>query len=157
MTFSVIYNANSLHSVLYHCFINTFVYFSEGRCLLELTHRSNTEGQEHWVPTTKKVYWPPPGPVKAESSPSVHSGKETTFYLLSRTSFLVYQFSFPHVFPTVYLLFRAILAQIPLCKHNGYFLGEKSSIWPIFTTLFSRAQTTHFLHHLQRNIRRIGQ
>lgn len=48
---------------------------TEGRCLLELTHRSNTEGQDHWLPIAKKVYWPPPGPVRAESSPSVHSGK----------------------------------------------------------------------------------
>ena len=50
-------------------------FYKEGRCLLELTHRSNTEGQDHWIPIAKKVYWPPPGPVKAESSPSVHSGK----------------------------------------------------------------------------------
>jgi len=56
-------------------FITYFFIFSEGRCLLELTHKSNQEGSEHWVPIAKKVYWPPPGPVKAESSPSVQSGK----------------------------------------------------------------------------------
>merc|ERR1711881_298507 len=51
-------------------------FYKEGRCLLELTHRSNNEGSESWIPVTKKVYWPPPGPVKAESSPSVHSASE---------------------------------------------------------------------------------
>jgi hypothetical protein len=57
-------------------FLNViFLTFSEGRCLLELTHKSNNDGEEAWVPITKKVYWPPPGPVKVESSPSVHSGK----------------------------------------------------------------------------------
>ena len=71
------------------CMSNTFSYvhfiffFAEGRCLLELTHRSNTEGNQNWIPTTKKVYWPPPGPVKAESSPSVQSGKRLTFSTLS--------------------------------------------------------------------------
>merc|ERR1719509_112434 len=34
-------------------------FFKEGRVLLELTHR--LEGDKvHWVPTTNKVYWPPP-------------------------------------------------------------------------------------------------
>ena len=56
-------------------YITFYSFFTEGRCLLELTHRSNTEGNQNWIPTTKKVYWPPPGPVKAESSPSVQSGK----------------------------------------------------------------------------------
>ena len=61
---------------MYFFFHFTFYsFFTEGRCLLELTHRSNTEGNQNWIPTTKKVYWPPPGPVKAESSPSVQSGK----------------------------------------------------------------------------------
>ena len=60
-------------------FVHTFFtilipLFSEGRFLLELTHKQTGEG-ETWVPIKKKVYWPPPGPVKAESSPSVHSGK----------------------------------------------------------------------------------
>lgn len=60
------------------CFANIkfilIFFLTEGRCLLELTHRSNNEGQDSWVPVAKKVYWPPV-PVKAESSPSVHSGK----------------------------------------------------------------------------------
>jgi len=67
-------------------------FFKEGRCLLELTHRSNTEGNQNWIPTTKKVYWPPPGPVKAESSPSVQSGKRLTFstFSISKLHYITY-------------------------------------------------------------------
>ena len=62
--------------IIHHLYtIFWLCYFAEGRCLLELTHKSNQEGSENWVPIAKKVYWPPPGPVKAESSPSVQSGK----------------------------------------------------------------------------------
>ena len=62
--------------IIHHLYtIFSLCYFAEGRCLLELTHKSNQEGSENWVPIAKKVYWPPPGPVKAESSPSVQSGK----------------------------------------------------------------------------------
>lgn len=34
-------------------------FFKEGRVLLELTHRVDGD-KVHWVPTTNKVYWPPP-------------------------------------------------------------------------------------------------
>ena len=30
----------------------------DGRCVLELAHRGD-EGQQPWIPITKKVYWPP--------------------------------------------------------------------------------------------------
>ena len=56
------------------------IFITGGDILLELNNRTNSDGSESWVPVTKKVYWPPPGPVKAESSPSVHSGK---FFILS--------------------------------------------------------------------------
>jgi len=70
--------------IIHHLYtIFWLCYFAEGRCLLELTHKSNQEGSENWVPIAKKVYWPPPGPVKAESSPSVQSGKNLTFYYTS--------------------------------------------------------------------------
>ena len=57
---------------------------------MELNNRANADGTESWVPVTKKVYWPPPGPVKAESSPSVHSGK---FFIFRRHFFI---FCFGH-------------------------------------------------------------
>lgn len=77
--------------IIHHLYtIFWLCYFAEGRCLLELTHKSNQEGSENWVPIAKKVYWPPPGPVKAESSPSVQSGKNLTFY---QTSFSNQQLS----------------------------------------------------------------
>jgi len=60
-------------------FLFYYLCFLEGRCLLELTHKQCGEGGDTWVPITKKVYWPPPGPLPAESSPSVHSGKKKTF------------------------------------------------------------------------------
>ena len=55
--------------------ISKKIFITGGDILLELNNRANADGTESWVPVTKKVYWPPPGPVKAESSPSVHSGK----------------------------------------------------------------------------------
>jgi len=52
-------------------------FFKEGRVLLELTHR--LEGEKGvWVPTTKKVYWPPgppPAPThRLDSNASSHTG-----------------------------------------------------------------------------------
>ena len=49
--------------------------------LLELTHRNSGDRGESWLPITKKVYWPPPGPtsstVKAEqNTSSVQIGKK---------------------------------------------------------------------------------
>ena len=62
-------------------------FITGGDILLELNNRANADGTESWVPVTKKVYWPPPGPVKAESSPSVHSGK---FFIFRRHFFIFY-------------------------------------------------------------------
>ena len=62
-------------------------FITGGDILLELNNRANADGTESWVPVTKKVYWPPPGPVKAESSPSVHSGK---FFIFCRHFFIFY-------------------------------------------------------------------
>ncbi len=79
--------------------------FSEGRCLLELTHRNSGDRGDVWIPITKKVYWPPTGGtaggnggqtasaassssssapaaapaatnIKSEGSTSAHSGKK---------------------------------------------------------------------------------
>ena len=63
------------------------IFITGGDILLELNNRANADGTESWVPVTKKVYWPPPGPVKAESSPSVHSGK---FFILSTLFYIFY-------------------------------------------------------------------
>lgn len=34
-------------------------FFKDGRCLLELSHRTNGDQSEMWAPVTKKVFWPP--------------------------------------------------------------------------------------------------
>ena len=67
--------------------ISKKIFITGGDILLELNNRTNSDGSESWVPVTKKVYWPPPGPVKAESSPSVHSGK---FFIFCRHFFIFY-------------------------------------------------------------------
>ena len=67
--------------------ISKKIFITGGDILLELNNRANADGTESWVPVTKKVYWPPPGPVKAESSPSVHSGK---FFIYTVDTFLYF-------------------------------------------------------------------
>ena len=50
-----------------------FILFAGEVCLLELEHRNDDTG---WRSIAKRVWLPPPGPLPAESSPSVHgSGK----------------------------------------------------------------------------------
>jgi len=50
-------------------------FFKEGRVLLELTHRVDGD-KVHWVPTTNKVYWPPPAShaSRLDSNASTHTG-----------------------------------------------------------------------------------
>ena len=80
-----------LDFVCLYCYIPFLIvqkfFITGGDILLELNNRANADGTESWVPVTKKVYWPPPGPVKAESSPSVHSGK---FFIFCRHFFIFY-------------------------------------------------------------------
>ena len=62
------------NKVLFHYIIHFYIHFSDGSLVLELNHQKNTDGHDHWAPSTKRT-WIPPGPIKAESSPSIHSGK----------------------------------------------------------------------------------
>jgi hypothetical protein len=57
--------------------IPTFFFFllSEGKCLLELSHKEPNEGNIVWEPISKNVFWPPtPDLPKAGSPFSNHDG-----------------------------------------------------------------------------------
>ena len=73
--------------------INLILYFSEGKCLLELTHRGlggNHEGRSAtgtWVPIAKKVYWPPQATANTMNIKSENSGQSGKLFNLFTFSF----------------------------------------------------------------------
>ena len=51
------------------------VSFADNQCLLELTHQGpvGDGGESKWMPTSKKVYWPPTGTAAAGAAASQQS------------------------------------------------------------------------------------
>ncbi|TRY78411.1 hypothetical protein TCAL_07841 [Tigriopus californicus] len=60
-------------------------FYKDGRCLLELSHRSNGDQSEMWAPVTKKVFWPPTSASVGGSNPPSSLPPTTTTPIPSST------------------------------------------------------------------------